>query len=95
MNIYDVQLYILPCSNEIRNFYEPENLLFNRHMCTNNINNRLTYKCDFIEDNQNKMRSINWNYFQEFEQKYKNCKNINMIYQIYIIVAKILNKSIE
>lgn len=94
MKIYDKELIILPMSHEITNFTLPEHLIIDRHMCKNNETHRLIYKCDTIADNNNNLRHINWKYFYEF-RKNKNYNNhdTNMIYQMYIIIAKILNKT--
>lgn len=93
MDIFDKEIIILPMSNEITNFTIPEHLLIDRHMCTNNQTKRLIYKCDAIVDKNNKLRHINWEYFNEFKKNINNKKDTNMIYQMYIIVARILNKS--
>lgn len=96
MKIYYKELIILPLSHEITNFTIPEHLIIDRHMCKNNETQRLIYKCDTIADNNNNLRQINWKYFYEFKKNINyNIHDTNMIYQMYIIVAKILNKSDE
>lgn len=95
MNIFDNELIILPMSNEITNFTIPEHLIINKHMCTNDKTQRLIYKCDTIIDKNNNSRHINWKYFYEFKKNIDNKIDTNMIYQMYIIVAKISNKSDE
>lgn len=93
MEIFDKEIIILPMSNEITNFKIPEHLIINKHMCSNNETQRLIYKCDVINDKNNNLRHINWKYFYEFKKNIKYNSDSNMIYQMYIIIAKILNKS--
>jgi broad specificity phosphatase PhoE len=95
MNIYDKEIIILPMSNEITNFQIPEHLILNKHMCSKNLSQRLLYKCDFIRDKNNVNRNINWSFHKDFKNNYDYYSESNMIYQTYIIVAKLLNKSQE
>ena len=96
MKIYDKDIIILPCSSEISSFDEKEIIGFDNHMCKNDDKQRIIYKCDFIKDNQNKMRNIDWTYFNEFKKKFiennNDNKNINMIYQTYDISRKLIKK---
>jgi broad specificity phosphatase PhoE len=94
MDINDKDIIILPLSNEITNFIMPEHLIINKHMCSKDPAQRVLYKCDSIKGKYNN-RNINWDFYRDFRNKHIFNQNIdsNMIYQTYIIVAKLLNKS--
>ena len=92
MKIYDKDMIILPCSNEIASFDEKEYIAFDNHMCRNDENQRELYKCDYIKGKE-KNRNINWIYFNEFKQEYNKKDDVNMIYQTYDILRKILKKN--
>lgn len=91
MKIYNTDMIILPCSNEIASFNEKEYIAFDNHMCRNDENQRELYKCDYIKGKE-KERNINWIYFDEFKQEYNNKDDVNMIYQTYNIIRKMINK---
>ena len=91
LEIYDKDIIILPCSNEISRFNEAEYIGYDNHMCKEDEKQRVVYKCDFIKHNKNNLRNINWTYFEEFKQNYNNKDDINMIYQTYDIMRKKLN----
>jgi broad specificity phosphatase PhoE len=90
LEIYDKDIIILPCSNEIASFNEPEHIGYDNHMCKADEKQRQVYKCDNIGNNI--IRNINWTYFEEFKKNYNNSDDVNMIYQTYDIIKKILNK---
>jgi broad specificity phosphatase PhoE len=91
LKIYDKDIIILPCSNEISSFNEKEYIAFDNHMCKDNDDRNL-YKCDYIKGKEIK-RNINWTYFNEFKQNYNKTDDVNMIYQTYNILRKIINKN--
>ena len=89
MKIFNTDMIILPCSNEIASFDEKEYIGFDNHMCKNDQNLRQIYKCDIIKGAE-KERKINWIYFNEFKKEYNNKDDINMVYQMYNIIKKII-----
>jgi bisphosphoglycerate-dependent phosphoglycerate mutase len=91
LEIYNKDIIILPCSNEISSFDEPEYISFDNHMCKADEKQRIVYKCDNI-GNKNISRNINWTFFEEFKKKYNkyDIDNTNMIYQTYNIAKKII-----
>jgi broad specificity phosphatase PhoE len=92
LEIYDKDIIILPCSNEISTFNEDERIGFDNHMCRADKKQREIYKCDIIKNDENFVRNINWKYFEEFKKQYNNFDDINMIYQTYDIMKKMLHK---
>lgn len=92
LEIYDKDIIILPCSNEISSFNEPEHIGYDNHMCKADEKQRRVYKCDNIGNNI--IRNINWTFFEEFKKNYNNSDDVNMIYQTYDIIRKILQKNL-
>jgi len=81
-------IYVLPCSQEITHIKIPEIIKSNDGKCTSNPANRILYKCDYVFSKEHAPRNIIWDYYKDFKNN-NICKNTNMIYEAYIIYAKL------
>ena len=87
ISIFD-DIYILPCSHEINSIVIPEIPISKTGRCTSNPADRILYQCDYVFSKDHKPRNIIWDYYKEFKNN-NVCKNTNMIYESYIIYAKL------
>ena len=95
LNIFNQDIYVLPCSHEISNFKLPENFIINSGKCINKVSNRFVYKCDVITSKNGVHRFI-WDYFSKIKKDNDNkCSQTNMVYEAYLLYALIINKDDE
>lgn len=81
-------IYILPCSHEISHIKIPEILNKGNGKCTSKPTDRILYQCDYVFSKIHRPRNIIWDYYQDFKDN-NVCNNTNMIYEAYIIFAKL------
>lgn len=79
-------IYVLPCSQEISHIKIPEILNPSYGKCTSKSSDRILYQCDYVFSKSHKPRNVIWDYYNN-----NICNNTNMIYEAYIIFAKLKN----
>lgn len=96
-NLNISNIYVLPCNQELSNINNENKISYGR--CQNGSEQEL-YECKYINiqnDNnikKNNKKNINWNYYINFKESNLNnnvCIDTNMIYQTYLLFAKMNN----